>query len=122
QIGMLDFDETEELIAEQIIGSIDEDGYLRRPIESIVDDIMFSQGLMLTDDDVEAVLERIQRLDPVGIGSRDLRECMLVQLEAMPDDVDGRESAIDMIRDCYKAFTMKHFDTLLRKLDLEEEE
>lgn len=122
QIGMLDFDETEELIAEQIIGSIDEDGYLRRPIDSIVDDIMFSQGLMLTDDDVEAVLKRIQRLDPVGIGSRDLRECMLVQLEAMPDDVDGRESAIEMIRDCYKAFTMKHFDTLLRKLDIEEEE
>ena len=90
QIGMLDFDETQDLIAEQIIGSIDEDGYLRRPIESIVDDIMFSQGLMLTDDDVEDVLKRLQRLDPVGIASRDLRECMLVQLEAMPDDVDGR--------------------------------
>ncbi len=122
QIGMLDFDETQDLIAEQIIGSIDEDGYLRRPIESIVDDIMFSQGLMLTDDDVEEVLQRLQRLDPVGIGSRDLRECMLVQLEAMPDEVDGRENAIDMIRDCYKAFTMKHFDTIMRKLNICEEE
>ncbi len=122
QIGMLDFDETQEIIAEQIIGSIDEDGYLRRPIESIVDDIMFSQGLMLTDDDVEAVLKRLQRLDPVGIASRDLRECLLVQLEAMPDDVDGRETAIDIVRDTYKAFTMKHFDTLLRKHDLHEEE
>lgn len=122
QIGMLDLDETEELIAEQIIGSIDEDGYLRRPIDSIVDDIMFSQGLMLTDDDVEAVLKRIQRLDPVGIGSRDLQECMLVQLEAMPDDVDGRENAIDMIRDAYKAFTMKHFDAIMRKLSISEEE
>ncbi len=122
QIGMLNFDETQETIAEQIIGSIDEDGYLRRPIESIVDDIMFSQGLMLTDDDVEAVLKRLQRLDPVGIASRDLRECLLVQLEAMPDDVDGRETAIDIVRDTYKAFTMKHFDTLLRKHSLHEEE
>jgi RNA polymerase sigma-54 factor len=122
QIGMLDFDETEELIADQIIGSIDEDGYLRRPIESIVDDIMFSQGLMLTEDDVEKVLKRIQQLDPVGIASRDLRECLLVQLEAMPDDVDGREDAIDMVRDCYKAFTMKHFGKIMRKLDIDEEE
>ncbi len=122
QIGMLNFDETQETIAEQIIGSIDEDGYLRRPIESIVDDIMFSQGLMLTDDDVEAVLKRLQQLDPVGIACRDLRECLLVQLEAMPDDVDGRETAIDIVRDTYKAFTMKHFDTLLRKHNLHEEE
>ncbi len=122
QMGMLDFDDTQELIAEQIIGSIDEDGYLRRPIESIVDDIMFSQGLMLTDDHVEAVLKRLQRLDPVGIASRDLRECLLVQLEAMSDEVDGRETAIDIVRDTYKAFTMKHFDTLLRKHNLHEEE
>lgn len=122
QIGMLDFDETEELIADQIIGSIDEDGYLRRPIESIVDDIMFSQGLMLTDDDVEAVLHRLQRLDPVGIASRDLRECLLVQLEALTEDVDGRENAIDVLDKTYKAFTMKHFDTIMRKLNLCEEE
>ena len=122
QIGMLDFDETQELIAEQIIGSIDEDGYLRRPIDSIVDDIMFSQGLMLTDDDVEAVLKRIQRLDPVGIGSRDLRECLLVQLAMMPEGVSGRAAARAMLRDAYKAFTMKHFDAIMRKLGIDEEE
>jgi RNA polymerase sigma-54 factor len=122
QIGMLDFDETQDVIAEQIIGSIDEDGYLRRPIDSIVDDIMFSQGLMLTEDDVEEVLLRLQRLDPVGIASRDLRECLLVQLEAMPDEVDGRENAVDVLRETYKAFTMKHFDTIMRKLNLCEEE
>lgn len=122
QVGMLDFDGTQDIIADQIIGSIDEDGYLRRPIDSIVDDIMFSQGLMLTEDDVEKVLKRLQFLDPVGIASRDLRECLLVQLEAMPDDVDGRENAIDVLRLTYKAFTMKHFDTIMRKLGLCEEE
>jgi RNA polymerase sigma-54 factor len=68
-------------------------------------------GLMLTDNDVEPVLRRIQRLDPLGIGSRDLQECMLVQLEAMPDEWHGRRaSRSDMIRDAYKAFTMKHFE------------
>jgi RNA polymerase sigma-54 factor len=122
QVGMLDFDETQELIADQIIGSIGEDGYLRRPIESIVDDIMFSQGLMLTEDDVEKVLKRLQRLDPVGIASRDLRECLLVQLEALPNDVDGRENAVDVIEKTYKAFTMKHFDAIMRKLNIGEEE
>lgn len=122
QIGMLDFDETQQVIAEQIIGSIDEDGYLRRSIDSIVDDIMFSQGLMLTDADVERVLKRIQQLDPVGIASRDLRECLLVQLETLPTDTPGRDHAIAMLRDAYKAFTMKHFDAIMRRLDLSEEE
>ncbi|MEM0963958.1 MAG: RNA polymerase factor sigma-54 [Bacteroidota bacterium] len=120
QVGLLDLDETEELIADQVIGSIDEDGYLRRPIESIVDDVMFNFGMVLTETDVERVLYRIQRLDPVGIAARDLRECLLVQLDVMGDEVDGRENAIDMLRDCYKQFTMKHFDAIKRKLDMDD--
>lgn len=120
QVHFLDLDENEELIAEQIIGSIDEDGYLRRPIESIIDDIMFNQGLMLTEDDVLGVLKRIQLLEPVGIAARDLRECLLIQLEALPDDVDGRENAIDVVEKAYKAFTMKHFDQIMRKVGIDE--
>lgn len=120
QVGLLDLDETEELIADQVIGSIDEDGYLRRPVESIVDDVMFNFGVVLTEDDVERVLSRIQRLEPVGIAARDLRECLLVQLDMMPDDVDGRENAYDLVDKCYKAFTMKHFDQIQRKLGIDE--
>lgn len=120
QVGLLDLDETEALVADQIIGSIDEDGYLRRPVESILDDVMFNYGVVLTEDDVERVLSRIQRLDPVGIAARDLRECLLVQLDAMGDEVDGRENAIDMLRDCYKQFTMKHFDQIKRKLGIDD--
>jgi RNA polymerase sigma-54 factor len=120
QVLMLDLDEHEELVAEQIIGSIDEDGYLRRPVESILDDVMFNHGLMLTEDDVERVLRRIQRLDPVGIAARDLQECLLVQLEALPEGVPGRGHAIEMLRDAYKAFTMKHFDQIMRKLGITE--
>ena len=120
QVGLLDLDETEALLADQIIGSIDEDGYLRRPLESILDDVMFNHGLMLAEGDVEKVLARIQRLEPVGIAARDLRECLLVQLDMLSDEEDGRETAIDIVRDCYKAFTMKHFDQIMRKLGIDE--
>ncbi len=118
QLSFLPLNETEELIADQIIGSIDEDGYLRRPLESIIDDIMFNHGIMLTDEDVERVLKGIQQLDPVGIGSRDLRECLLVQLYSMPDEVPGLSVAIQMLEKAYKAFTMKHFEAIKKKLDV----
>jgi RNA polymerase sigma-54 factor len=122
QLAFLGLDDDEELIAEQIIGSVDEDGYLRRPLESIIDDIMFNHGILLTDDDVERVLAKVQQLDPVGIGSRDLRECLLVQLRSMPDDLPGRNAAIQMLEEAYKAFTMKHFSSIMKKLDVSEEE
>lgn len=118
QLSFLDLDETEQLIAEQIIGSVDEDGYLRRPLESIIDDIMFNHGLMLTEEDVERILQRIQQLDPVGIASRDLKECLLVQLYSLPEDSPGLDTAIRMLEKTYKAFTMKHFDAIMKKLDI----
>ncbi|AEN74558.1 RNA polymerase, sigma 54 subunit, RpoN [Rhodothermus marinus SG0.5JP17-172] len=122
QLVLLDLNETERLIAEQIIGSIDEDGYLRRPLESIVDDLMFTHGVSVTEEDVERVLKQIQRLDPVGIAARDLRECLIVQLEAMPEDTPGREVALQMLREAFKDFAMKHFEALQRKLGVSEAE
>ena len=118
QLAFLDLDEKEMRIAEQIVGSIDEDGYLRRPLESIIDDVMFNEGLMLDEADVEAVLARVQRLDPVGIAARDLRECLLVQLESLPERTPGRDVAIEMMERAYKAFTMKHFEQIMKKLDV----
>ncbi len=120
QVKFLDLDENEKLIAEQIIGSIDEDGYLRRPLESIVDDLMFNYGLSVTEEDVERVLKRIQRLDPPGVGARDLKECLLVQLELLPEDTPGRETAIRMLKEAYREFTMKHFDKIMQKLEIDE--
>ncbi|MBX2822141.1 MAG: RNA polymerase factor sigma-54 [Rhodothermaceae bacterium] len=117
QLSFLSLNETDRLIADQIIGSVDEDGYLRRPLESIIDDIMFNHGIMLDDGDVERVLKGIQQLDPVGIASRDLRECLLVQLYSMPEDVPGLEVATSMLERAYKAFTMKHFEAIMKKLD-----
>ena len=116
QLSFLSLSENDSVIADQIIGSIDEDGYLRRPLESIIDDIMFNHGIMLDDDDVERVLKGIQRLDPVGIGSRDLRECLLVQLDMLPEDTPGLEVAQTMLEKAYKPFTMKHFEAILKKV------
>ncbi|MCZ6758140.1 MAG: RNA polymerase factor sigma-54 [Bacteroidetes bacterium] len=122
QLAFLELDESEQLVAEQILGSVDEDGYLRRPLESIVDDIAFNHGILLEESDVESVLARIQRLDPIGIASRDLRECLLVQLAALPDDTIGRDVAREMLERAYKEFTMKHYDAIKRRLRIEGED
>ena len=119
QLTFLRLTSEEFLIAEQIVGSIDEDGYLRRPLESIVDDVAFNQGILLGESEVEEVLFRIQRLEPVGVASRDLRECLLVQLDVLPEEVLGREVAIEMLKHAYKAFTMKHYDQIKRRLGVE---
>ena len=122
QLVLQDLTEQGEIIAEQIIGSIDEDGYLRRPLESIVDDISFNAGFTPELSDIADMLGRIQRLDPIGIAARDLQECLLVQLRAMPPAVEGRDVAIRMLAETYKAFTMKHFDVIRKKLHVTGEE
>ena len=122
QLTFQNLDDTESLVAEQIVGSIDEDGYLRRPVDSILDDIMFNHGVEVTEDDVEEMLQRIQRLDPPGIAARDLQECLLIQLDRMPDDIDGRDTAIEMLRDHYESFTMKHFGKLKKRLGVDDRE
>lgn len=122
QLSFLHLSDDDMFIAEQIIGSIDEDGYLRRPLESIVDDVAFNQGIMLSEEQVEQMLYRIQRLDPVGVAARDLRECLLVQLDMLPEGTPGRDVAIDMLTYAYKAFTMKHFDQIMKRLDVEDHE
>ncbi len=122
QLPFLELSESEELVADQILGSIDEDGYLRRPLESIIDDIAFNHGVLLEEDDIERVLACIQRLDPIGIASRDLKECLLVQLHALSEDTPGRTVAIDMLERAYKEFTMKHYEAIMRRLRIDGEE
>src|SRR5690349_11166545 len=80
QLGMLNLDEREFRITEQIIGSIDEDGYLRRETSAIVDDLAFRQNIVTSEQEVEGVIKRIQQFDPPGVGARNLQECLLLQL------------------------------------------
>ncbi|GMQ81004.1 MAG: RNA polymerase factor sigma-54 [Rhodothermia bacterium] len=122
QLAFLELNESEQLVSDQILGSVDEDGYLRRPLESIIDDIAFNHGILLEESDIEQMLDRIQRLDPIGIASRDLRECLLVQLAATPEETQGRDVAIEMLERAYKEFTMKHYDAIMRRLRIEGEQ
>lgn len=121
QVGLLDLSEEEKLIADQILGSLDQDGYFRRETEAVVDNIAFNEGTLTSEEKVENVRKKIQQLDPVGIASKDLRDCLLVQLELMDKNESGRQLAIDMLRDHWELFEKKHFKKLKKKLDVDDD-
>jgi RNA polymerase sigma-54 factor len=116
QFSLLDLDEQEMLIGQEIIGNIDEDGYLRRDLGSIVQDLNLTHNTAITLAEAEGVLKKIQRLDPVGIGSRSLQECLLVQLEASNTDAGLKSLAFRVLTEFYDDFTMRHFEELAKKL------
>ena len=97
QLGLLKLDEKEQAIAEQIVGSIDEDGYLRRETAAIVDDLAFRQNIVSTNEEVEVIIKRIQQFDPPGVAARDLRECLLLQLYRQKDEGKTVDMAIKAI-------------------------
>jgi RNA polymerase sigma-54 factor len=123
QLGYLGLDEKQMAIGKQLVGSIEGDGYIRRDLEAIVNDLAFSQGIDTTLEETEGVLKKIQQFDPAGIAARNLQECLLLQLERMDDgqDVDvivGKR----IISECYEEFTKKHFSKIMKKLDLDDED
>jgi RNA polymerase sigma-54 factor len=123
QLGFLGLNERQTLIGKQLVGSIEGDGYIRRELESIVNDLAFSQSIETSLNEVEEVLKMIQAFDPAGIAARNLQECLLLQLDRMDDgqDVDvivGKR----IISECYEEFTKKHYPKILKKLDLDDED
>lgn len=122
QVGMLDLNEKQEKIADQIIGSIDDDGYLRRELDAISDDLAFSRNVMAEPEEIEAVLALVQKFDPPGTGARDLQECLLIQLKKITRDDLNVELAIDIIENQFDLFTKKHYEKLERNLDITEEQ
>ncbi|HLF13538.1 MAG TPA: RNA polymerase factor sigma-54 [Bacteroidota bacterium] len=118
QIAMLDLLPGERVLADEILGNIDEDGYLRRELPLILQDVNLGHGLSLTTECSESVLARIQRLDPPGIGSRSLQECLLVQMEIVECPEPAREIAMRILKDLFEDFTMKHYEDLARKLGI----
>ncbi len=125
QIGMLEFDnETDEIIAHQIVGSIDEDGYLRRDPASIVDDLMFSQNIIVEKKDIQRLLNVVQHLDPPGVASTSLQECLLNQIDT---NINRSEDASEILMVARKVldsyfdeFTKKHYDKLKKALEISE--
>lgn len=122
QVALLDFNDEEKLIADQILGSLDEDGYFRRDIEAVIDNIAFNHSVLVDAKQVDKVRKQIQRLEPVGIASTDLRDCLLSQLEMTENDTETRENAIKIVRDNWTAFEKKHFDKLKSKVGVNDEE
>ena len=123
QLGFLGLDDSHYIIGKQLIGSIEGDGYIRRDLESIVNDLAFSQTVETNLQEVDGVLKMIQNFDPAGIAARNLQECLLLQLERMDDgqDVDVIV-AKRVIKECYDEFTKKHYAKILKKLDLDDED
>jgi RNA polymerase sigma-54 factor len=121
QVGLLDLDERQQLIADQILGSLDNDGYFRREVSSVVDFIAFNHGMLVTDEEVEFVLKQIQRLEPTGVAARDLRECLMLQLEALDPGTPGASLAYKILRDEWTAFEKKHFDRLKKRFNADED-
>ncbi len=123
QLDFLGLDERHYAIGKQLVGSIESDGYIRRDLEAIVNDLAFSQGIDTTFEEVESILKKIQSFDPPGIAARDLQECLLLQLERMDNghDIDVAV-AKKIIAECFEEFTKKHYQKIQKKLDTEDED
>lgn len=122
QLHLLDLDDTQFLIADTIIGNLDESGYLNREVEAIVDDLAFSANVVVSEEQVEEVLSLVQELDPAGVGARDLRECLLIQMNRKQDGDITKFTAKKILEDHFEEFTKKHYDKIQKKLEIEDED
>lgn len=125
QLGIRNLSELQRKVAEYIIGNIDDDGYLRRDIENIVDDLAFGAGIEVSGAEVEYLLKIIQDFEPAGVGARDLQECLLLQinrkLRQAPED-PVLQNARDILIHNFEEFSRKHYEKILRRLRISEQE
>lgn len=120
QLRMLDLNEKEELIAEQIIGSINDDGYLSRAITAIVDDLAFGRNVSTSEDEVMQIIKKIQTFDPAGIAAYTLQECLILQLKRIGKPKEIVALAINMLDSQYELFIKKHYDKIKKNLKVDE--
>ena len=121
QLGYSGLKGEDRTIASFIIGSIDDDGYLRRDILSLTDDIAFRLNIETTPEHVEKILKVIQEFEPVGVGARDLRECLLLQLRAK-ENTPQRERAEEILENYFEEFSRKHYDKIMAKTGMDKDE
>ena len=122
QLGMLELDERRFKIAEQIVGSLDDDGYLRRELSSIADDLAFRQSMVIEEKEIEELLEQIQQFDPAGICARNLQECLLLQLKRKLGEGKSVALAIQILSKYFEEFTKKHYEKIQHNLNLNDEQ
>lgn len=121
QLGYRNLTEHQYAVASFLIGSLDDDGYLRRSIDSVVDDLSFRAGVETTEEEVLAMLKIIQEFDPAGVGARDLRECLLLQIRHCKKTPEV-ENAVKILKNHFNEFTNKHFQKIMTRMDLTESE
>lgn len=132
QLGMLKLNEQEYEVAQQLIGNVDDDGYLRREPIAIVDDLAFTQNIQTTEEEVRKLLKKIQQLDPPGVAARDLRECLLIQLDRKLNGenidaayeerrIENMEFARTLIEEHFEEFSKKHYNRLIKQLGVDRE-
>ena len=119
QLRFRSLSEEELIVAAYIVGSLDDDGYLRRDLQSVSDDIAFSVGLDLSVEELERVLRVIQELEPSGVGARNLQECLLLQLRSMEPLGESQQLAHKILSDYFDDFAKKHYDRLLARLGVD---
>lgn len=121
QIGLFHLSEHERNLVEYIIGNIDEEGYLRRDAESMVDDVVFQVGIETSDDEMKNLITKVQQLDPAGVCARTLQECLLLQLERKSPTTEV-QNAIKILENYFDEFTKKHYEKIIKGLNINEKQ
>ena len=122
QVHLHDLDEEQKEIADHLIGSLDDSGYLRRDLRSIEDDLAFTRNLMASQVEIENVLSVIQQMDPAGVGARDLQECLLIQIKRKKNKTFATRVAIEILELYFNEFTKKHYSKILEKMEIENDD
>lgn len=119
QVGLLQLTEKERLLTEYVIGNIDDEGYLRRMPEAMVDDIIFQVGVQTTDEEMYRIISLVRQLDPAGVGASNLQECLMLQLKRK-EMSDSVKLAVSLIKDYFEEFSKKHYDKIQRGLEMDD--
>lgn len=120
QVGLLQISEQERLLVEYVIGNIDDEGYLRREPEAMVDDIVFQAGVQINDSEMKRIIDLVRQFDPAGVGATNLQECLLLQLDRKKTTSEIK-LAKRLITDYFDEFSKKHYDKIMRGLDMDED-
>ncbi|MDR2848475.1 MAG: RNA polymerase factor sigma-54 [Bacteroidales bacterium] len=121
QLGLRNIEAREKALADYLIGNIDDDGYLRRPLDAIADDMAFSLGVETSVEELDKALKIVQEFEPAGVGARNLRECLIIQI-GQKTETPETERAKKILVDHFEEFTRKHYDKIMARLGITEEE
>lgn len=122
QMGLLKLNEHEAVLAEHLIGNLDDAGYLRRTLDAVVDDLAFYQNISTTEEELESILLKIQNLDPAGVGARTLQECLLIQIKRKNRSDLNVYLAEKILEKTFEEFTKKHYKKIIKFFEVSEEE